>query len=430
MKREELISGHTGPLEKNIQLFKNKYLELWRNADTEFPELETTYSQREQKENEKKSSHFFGEISRLINGYSDREKHQIKFANELKSSLKKSGKSILNITGINLEILLTKDFINTTRLFIENAKLLDDSIPLSKVYQALRNMWIMNSLQLYMDTGARFSQPIFAYSMLYPYTDNINDDISLTPDEKKSFNKKLKCWLEGENTKTKSKTERTIYSLLKRIEADFPRPSFPGVHQSIIGIYNAQIRSLYQHNGNGNLNETEVLDISFEKGGTSVLADGFLINGKMSFPQQLYSFGFGTFLQLLDDLQDMSEDRDNGHMTLFSMHAGKHNLDNYVNKTVNYMNDVLELNLGDGNGKFSDLKRLIQKSCFLMMMEAVGKNSRYFSSGYCKEAEKYIPFRFSHLSGLRERIREKIIAKRTHTPSLVTVTSFLSYLTK
>src|SRR4030067_480163 len=49
----------------------------------------------------------------------------------------------------------------------------------------------------------------------------------------------------------------------------------------------------------------------------SVLANGYLVAGRLDPADEDFCFGFGTFLQLADDLQDVAEDADCGHRTLF-----------------------------------------------------------------------------------------------------------------
>ena len=67
--------------------------------------------------------------------------------------------------------------------------------------------------------------------------------------------------------------------------------------------------------------------ISVEKGGTSVLADAYLVCGNLDTELSDLMFGFGFVLQLIDDLQDAKEDCNNNHMTVFSQELNKERLD-------------------------------------------------------------------------------------------------------
>ena len=70
---------------------------------------------------------------------------------------------------------------DVTATFLDEALAFNPSFELGDLYQALRNVWIMNSQQLFRGSPIVYSPSIFAYSMLYPYTDNALDDRSTGP---------------------------------------------------------------------------------------------------------------------------------------------------------------------------------------------------------------------------------------------------------
>ena len=59
------------------------------------------------------------------------------------------------------------------------------------IFQAIRNVWIMNSIQILYNMEVKLTPSIFAYSMLYPYSDNYLDDANISVGEKVEFNKKV-----------------------------------------------------------------------------------------------------------------------------------------------------------------------------------------------------------------------------------------------
>jgi hypothetical protein len=81
---------------------------------------------------------------------------------------------------LSIDPVFEKGFIRTTREFVENLKAFDPDLKIENVYQALRNVWIMNSLQIYLYLPIEYSDAIFAYSLIYPYTDNSLDDSLLS----------------------------------------------------------------------------------------------------------------------------------------------------------------------------------------------------------------------------------------------------------
>lgn len=62
----------------------------------------------------------------------------------------------------------------------------------------------------------------------------------------------------------------------------------------------------------------ELKALTFNKGAASVVADGYLVLGRLSADQMDFLIGYGIVLQLADDLQDMTTDANVHHATLFS----------------------------------------------------------------------------------------------------------------
>ena len=315
--------------------------------------------------------------------------------------------------------------MDSTRMFVEKVKEFDPSLKTEEIYQALRNVWIMNSLQIYLNLDVKYLDSIFAYSMIYPYIDNYLDSPSESIEEKLSFLKKLKDWLEGQDVPFGNSQEEKIYRLIKMVEKQYDRRSFPGVYQSLLSIFNAQLKSLAQQRNECLPLEIDILDLSFEKGGTSVLADGFLVNGLLDDRQADFCFGFGVFLQLADDIQDINEDRENNHATIFSQAAGKYDLDKLANKLFNFIAEVVDLKLDKKAANENTLGELIIKNCYFLVMEALGRNDAYYSKAYIRKIQRYFPVRFAVLKKLRREIEKKILEKRKNVTELDFISAFL-----
>ncbi|RPI97560.1 MAG: hypothetical protein EHM31_13325, partial [Candidatus Aminicenantes bacterium] len=114
------------------------------------------------------------------------------------------------------------------------------------------------------------------------------------------------------------------------------------MYRSLLTIYNAQVKSLLQQRPEAAPSPEDILAISLEKGGTSVLADGYLVAGSLEPADEDFCFGFGTFLQLADDLQDIAEDSRCGHRTLFSIGGAGAPLDATAIRLESYLAAVLE----------------------------------------------------------------------------------------
>lgn len=394
------LSKQTGALEQNVHELKQKYRQLWLTTESKFPEFPRTYSKREKKRIE-------SEITKFLDELAEKQERQSLAKMNRDEFLKEKGPDIVRfcqLAGLYMDKEFSEGFDHSTKVFMKKVKKFDSSLEPANVYQAMRNIWIMNSLQVLINQEMDCSNPMFAYSMLYPYSDNVNDDVSWTVEDKLNMNRNFKQWLEGDNPPYRNDNERKIYLLVKIIEEQFPRNHFPGVFQSLLAIFNAQIKSLIlQKNGNG----VDILDISLEKGGTSVLVDGFLLTGNMEQQQQDFCFGYGAFLQFADDIQDVNDDNENGHSTLFSQFASNNYLDEIANQLFNYMSKVVEMHLS--KSIYKRLSELILNNCYFMVLEAIGKNSQFYSSKYIKKIEACFPFSFSYFKTAKRRLKNMLL---------------------
>jgi len=188
------------------------------------------------------------------------------------------------------------------------------------------------------------------------------------------------------------------------IESDWSRVLYPNVYLSLLAILDAQTRSIQLLGDKKELTNRDLLSICIEKGGTSVLADGYLISGELTKQQEWFCFGFGTFLQFIDDIQDLKEDIDGDLETIFTYSAKTGNLEEFTNRTLSFSNEVMA-DLSCFNSKeLGTMKELIIKSLNYMTNEAVGLNQQYFSNEYSNSFELYSPFSYSFLKKKRSRI--------------------------
>jgi hypothetical protein len=400
-----VLSSQTGSLADTITQLTQKYVRLWWQTPASFPSFFKNYSTTEQKKIEKEISHVVDKFFAYMEQYLAREDvNEIDF-NEPIDQAKVYLQKMSDLTGIHLNPTFVNGFIRSTQLFIDRVNTFDPAMAPENIYQALRNIWTTNTLQNYMNLETGCSRSMFAYSMIYPYTDNVMDDVSMPQTGKIRFSENLKYRLEGQPySRDCTETEKKLDTLVSLIEEQYPRVEFPDVFQSLLGIYNAQAKSLIQQEQDVSPYVIDVLGISFEKGGTSVLADGYLVKGRLDESQQDFCFALGTFLQLADDIQDILMDKKNNHMTLFSQVAGKYPLDDIANKLFHYISLIVENTLE--NPSRQDLKKLLHKSFYFHIMEAVGKNRELYSNQYIKNLEAHFPFRFSFLKKMRKRLRK------------------------
>lgn len=412
MNLADLLSPQLGPMSDRVQSLVHAYKEIWKDTPADPPRLLRRYSQPQKKGLEREFSLF---VDQYISGDQDRftmpASESIEFE-ELTDKIRIFMQKILAGADIPFQEIYDGRFSESTRVFLEKAKAFDPDIDIASVYQALRNVWIMNTLQFYLGKPVACTEAVFGYSMIYPYLDNLLDDNQVTNSHKLAVLKRLRSWLEGKQEQSQGLREEYLRHLVQRIERQFPRTDYPGVYQSMLSIYNAQVKSLLQQKSGSGQNSASILGISLEKGGTSVLADGYLSGGNLSSSQEDFCFGFGTFLQLVDDLQDCLPDKESGHRTLFSQRAGQAQLDGLVYKLFNYTQKVAGCKLDTYKKKESLLNDVITRSCAFLYMEAAGRYKGLFSRRCVRRFGRSFPVRFSYLQNLRDTQAGFIPAQR------------------
>ena len=126
-----------------------------------------------------------------------------------------------------------------------------------------------------------------------------------------------------------------------------------------------------------------------------MLADGYLVAGKLRMQQEFFLFGYGAYLQLLDDIQDAPEDRIAGLQTIFSRCNSY--LDVNVNKTYWFGEGVMHNLPLFGHQHLEVFGSLMQKSMELLLMGTIAHNSHLYNNGYVSQMENFSPLRFAYI---------------------------------
>jgi hypothetical protein len=406
---QTFLSDGAGPLKVRVDELVRRHAELWRSAPPAPPAPPRRYARAEKRAVER-------ELSAVVEGLSSEELRTAFLDGSLDparlealaADLRPPFRKILRLVGLPLEAIYDARFIEATRRFLQTARAFDPDLALSSAYQALRNVWIMNSLQFDLGLPVEHTDAVFAYSMIYPYLDNLLDDARTGEAGKLAFVIRLRGWLEGDAASPASAAEEKLVALVRLIEGRFPRGAYPGVYRSLLAIYNAQVRSLLQQRAEAAPAPGDILDISLEKGGTSVLADGYLVAGALRPEDEEFAFGFGTILQLADDLQDIAEDSRCGHRTLFSTDAAGLPLDATALRLESYLAEVLaRARPGTAPGRVA-LCDAIGSGLALMFRESVGKQPDYFRRHFVRRARCAFPVRPSYLRKLRRRLQGRV----------------------
>jgi hypothetical protein len=144
------------------------------------------------------------------------------------------------------------------------------------------------------------------------------------------------------------------------------------------------------------LSDSEIQKICFEKGGTSVLADGYLVAGKLSQIQEQALIGYGIYLQLLDDIQDIKEDSDALTKTMCTS-LERIKLGELVNRTIHFGRAALEEMKCFSAPNVDVFLNLMNRSIETMIIESIGLNGSDFTENYLNEIEKFSPLHFDFI---------------------------------
>jgi hypothetical protein len=308
--------------------------------------------------------------------------------------------------------LLTGSFLPVGTQLARWARGFDATLSMADIIQACRNAWTACGLQALLGQPMELTPPIFAYSLLYPYSDNCLDHPELSTAEKLRFSERFRQCLRGLRPSVCNAREASVWVMVQMIEEQYPRSSYPQVFDCLLAIHRAQEQSIAQL-GSGRrfdnslsnyLDDSDLLRISCSKGGTSVLANACLVQPRLSLEESRFSIDWGVLLQLGDDLQDVGEDLCRGSVTLFTRAAalGKP-FDSLVLQLLNFSQQVADRmdRQPHGTRLLKDLLRMSWRSLILM---AVADAQQFFSPAFLAELEPSSLFRFDFLRARNRKL--------------------------
>jgi hypothetical protein len=382
-----------------VRELNQHFVDLWWECETGLPDLGAPYTARAQTENEKGLLQFLKQVDPL---FSDppRSQDEARAAQvRLGTAFRSLAQEALGFAGGELDRLPSQAFSEASEEFVRRARAFDPRLSGEDIYQAGRNAWTAHGLQWLLGMPVQLTPAILAYSLLYPYTDNYLDDPDVDVTTKRAFNGRFRQRLAGDSHLPANAYERIIFDLVMMIEGQYSRSGHPAVFESLLAIHDAQSRSLNLLRRAAAPGEVDVIGLSFAKGGTSVLADGYLVSDALNEAQRHYTYGHGIFAQLLDDLEDVEQDHQAGRLTIYSQPAGHWPLDRLANRTFHFGRQILtRLDCFNAAGPIHEL---IRRGADLFLIDAVGRMDSYYTPSYLSTLEGYSPFRFSFLKEQR-----------------------------
>lgn len=303
--------------------------------------------------------------------------------------------------------LITRDFVGLGADFAREARRFDPTLTMEDILQACRNAWTAGGLQSLLGERPGVTPSILGYSLLYPYSDNYLDSKAVSNGQKSRFSARFRSRLQGEALSPEGHREREIWAAVALIEGQYPRADYQQVYDSMLAIHRAQEQSIAQLRKGGVCSEREMSEVSFAKGGASVLADACLASGRVRECDAELAFEWGAVLQLGDDLEDVRGDLRRGSSTLFTRAVQSHQpLDPLATQLLNFSEQTAARMSNFPHGT-STLKNLLRTSWRSIVVAGIANAAEFFSPAFLDEIESSSPFRFEF-----QRSRNKRLARR------------------
>jgi len=395
-------------IEEEVVRLTHYFESLWWESSLEFPRFQVSYLKRDHRRNVRILTGTIRGVESVLR----KQAQPMNLDRELARTDILSLGSVFAQTTLGFEdrhihLILDRGFVEVVQSFASQARELVPGICDEDIYQASRNVLTMNFMQLLLRKKVQLTPSIFAYSLLYPLTDNYLDDPSISMEEKQSYGIRFRQRLMGKKGKPGKPHENPIWECITLIEAEYPRKSNPLVYASLLGIHDSQQRSLALLRHNSAPYEVDVLGLTFEKGGAAVLADGYLVAGDLNAKEREFMFAYGAFTQLMDDLEDTRLDLQDGGLTLFSQVAGHWPLDSLTNRLFHFGRRVLQP-VEDFKGKdVQTLREMIWKCIDPLLIDFASRNLEYYSKRYLKELQNHFPFGYRDLAKNRRQLEKK-----------------------
>ncbi len=313
---------------------------------------------------------------------------------ELKCFLKKE--KMLSLSEW-INPVLFHEFEKETKHFIDRVRGFDADLNAGQIWQAMRNYFIYAMIVEMQGERQNAANPILAYSLLYPYTDNYIDDKTTTKKEKERYNRMIARKLKGEPVLAQSALEEKTCRLLDMIGDAYEGEAKKKVIGTLLQLLEAQNYSIRQQKAG--ISEDEILGISIWKGSTSVLADYLFATQDWREKEEGFYLRFGFLLQLVDDLQDMEEDKKEGSHTLMIKAAEQKRLEGQVNRLLWFIWDTVRAFEPRNPG----LKGFVLKNCVEITLLSVAMSAQHFLKEYIKALEPYLPLSVEFIKKMKKQ---------------------------
>jgi hypothetical protein len=385
-----------------INRLRNLYVGVWNAADPARPPDGRVYDSREHARNEAELRTFVtvlaAEARRARRGGAAEARER-----QVMAAFARFAVNALDWKRDWLEGDVSTGFQEALKVFPVRARQFDPTLSPAEIYQAARNALTMHCLQALLGLRVESTPAVLAYSLLYPYTDNLLDDPDLDASRKLGFGERLSRRLRGVSVEPVGGCEARIFELVAMIESQFPRAPFAPLFDSLLAIHDAQMKSLALLSVSPAADPGTLVRIAVEKGGTSVLADGYLVAGALTPAQAECIFGLGVFLQLRDDLEDIEDDAAEGVRTVFSSRAHDQ-LDEPATRALAVGRAVLDRLSCFDRPSSAPIRDVVAQSLRLTITDAAASFPSLFGRRFLQALERRSPFRLTSITAARRRM--------------------------
>ncbi|MBD5522328.1 MAG: class 1 isoprenoid biosynthesis enzyme [Lachnospiraceae bacterium] len=368
------------------------------------PDLFPIVESERKKENETLMQEFSQRIQKKLRHRPKDKERQNEWEQELEQDFTElmEREKILNLSEWMSPVLInafkceTKHFVNKVRAF-------DDTLTPAQIWQTLRNYFIYAMIVDMQGKEQHAENPILAYSLLYPYTDNYIDDEHISVQDKERYDQMIALKLKGESVEPGNSLEEKTCRLLDMILESYEGPAKKKVAGTLLQLLEAQNSSIGQQKTD--VTEEQILEISMWKGSTSVLADYLFATTDWTEYEEDFYLKFGFLLQLVDDLQDIDEDKKSGSHTLMTEAEKQQKLEQYTNRLLWFTWNVIR----EFNPINPALKGFVLKYCVEISLITAAMNQQFFSGEYLKALELYLPFTGDFLKKMKKEKSRNIL---------------------
>ncbi len=376
----------------------------WLTAPEDFPNYLEEISKEKKDQNE-------AYLRKVTEEFHDQTKHLPRLPIGRKKWRKKTLELIFrvlyeeNVIGIHNAMQPSEidAFYQELMAFLKQVRHFSPELRFDEIGQAIRNYIVYAMFKVIHLVPTGFSNAGFGYSMLYPFTDNYIDGSKPSSTEKQKYNQLIRDKLLGKKVRPQCKHHKKTCDLLQAIASDYPREKDDRIYTLLLMMLEAQEESLRQQNQQFTLSEEERLNISLFKGGVSVLVDRFLVNKELTPADFHFYLGFGFFLQLADDLQDIKEDSGKGYQTLFTVDLTKEREEKLVNKLFHFLYRIMDTYSAEND----TFKNFVLASSNQLIYTSLCGSKEFFTPEYQRRIEMFLPITMAFLETTRANSLER-----------------------